>query len=186
MARPFCRLLSSILWLRPRLGTHFCFYLLSLGVSCAIFFLLGTFWGQFSAILEGPDHRKTTNFLERVVKITLFVVFASGAALGLSWGGSWPLLGASGPLLASLLGPPGGLLGASWGLLGAFLAVSWRSPGASWRNLGSKGLPGASQRPPGASGTPSGVLLGASRGPLATFLETSCLLAPLLPSFLAS
>lgn len=128
----FWRMLSSILWLRPRLGTHFCFNLVSLGAFSALFSPLRSLWGQFSAILERPDHRKTTNFIERVVKITLFVVFASGAALGLSWG----LLGLSWGALGHILRLSWGLLGPSWGHLGDFLGASWRFPGCLLGLLG--------------------------------------------------
>ena len=82
--RLFWLLWGPLLWLRSRLGTHFCFYLLSLGFFSALFFLLGPLLVKFCAIWKSSDHRKTKISFEMVVKITLFVVFASGAGLGLS------------------------------------------------------------------------------------------------------
>ena len=92
--------------LRPRIGTHFCFNLLSLGVIPALVFPLGRLVIKFNAILEGQHYPQTTYFFENVVKIWHFVVSVLGAALRLSWGLlglSWKPPGASGGPLAAIL-----------------------------------------------------------------------------------
>ena len=66
-----------------------------------------------------------------VIKITLPVIFASGAALDLSWG---PLGVSCGPL-SHFLRPFWGLLGISWGLLGDLLGASWALLGVPWAIL---------------------------------------------------
>ena len=107
---------------------------------------------------------KKHEFLSENCKIMVFVVFASGAALGLSSG----LLGLSWGLLATSYVSP-------WGHLGNFLGASWRFPGDLLGLLGGilEGPSGNLPGPPGASG----VFLGTSRGPVEGFLGTSCLLA---------
>jgi hypothetical protein len=168
--RPFCRLLWSILWLRPRLGTHFCFYLLSLGVSCAIFFFfLARFGANFLPFWKAQTTEKP-RISSRGSSKSRFSLYSRrvprwdslGGVLGLSWG------------------PLGHFLRLSWGLLvasrehlGDFLAASWRFPGGLLGLLGGilglRASQGSSRGLPG----PPGRLLGSSWGPPGDLLEPS-------------
>ena len=178
VAQPFWRMLSSILWLRSRLGT----LLSALSWRLLCYFLpswhvLGPIFCHFGR----PRPPKNHEFPRDGHQNHAFRCIRVGCRVGPLLGVAWPLLGGSRPHFASLLGPPGTLLGASWGLLGGFLALSWGSPGASWGNFVSKGHLKASWGPPGASGKRPERLLGVSwglPGDLRSFLETSCFLAP--------
>ena len=94
---PSWRLVGCPLWLQPRLGTHFCSYLLSHGIFSALFCPLGVLLINFCVILEVPGQSKTTISFEKVVKI-IFLLYSlrvlrstslsniSFGPLGLSWG----------------------------------------------------------------------------------------------------
>ena len=148
LPRPFCPMLSSILWLRPRLGSHFCFYLLSLLASLVVFSsFLARFGANFLLFFKAQATEKA-QISSRPSSKSRFSLYSRrvprwdslGGVLGLSWGP-----------LGHFLRLSWGLLGTSWGHLGDFLKASWRFPGG---------------------------LLGLLVVPLGSFLGTSCLLAP--------